>query len=73
VPITFPSAVLRRHARGGSTSGKGLYVKGSNLSSTLKPGTYTVRVTAPDAKPFEGRVVIETGKTVELTVALEPN
>jgi hypothetical protein len=72
VPVTFTSAVLRSDARGGTTSGKGLYVQGSNLSSTLKPGTYTVRVTAPDAKAFEGRVVIETGKTVEIMVALEP-
>ncbi len=71
VPVTFTSAVLRSDARGGTTGGAGLYVKGSNLSSTLKPGTYTVRVTAPDAKPFEGHVVIETGKTAELSVALE--
>jgi PEGA domain len=72
VPVTFSSSVLRTDARQGRTGGTGLLVGASSLSSALQPGTYTVRVSAPDAKTFEGRVVIEAGKTVELPVALDP-
>ena len=70
--MRFTTVVLRSDARQGHTMSSSLPLGAASETQVLEPGDYTLRVEARDALPFETKVTVERGKTVEIQVDMKP-